>query len=288
MCASLALSVVGCGAGSSAAPASTPSPLALNGNWLLAGEIPVLLPAGPGSTGFGLAMTFSVVGDQIVGGGWDQISCGQFAAGGGAVVSGTVTRNGRFTAQTSNSQLLEGSSLQISGIVPSNNGSAWTGNYTFSSTDSNCPFSSSGPIAAVRIADLTGTYSGPASLSPPIGTAGNSQPVSVTMTLQQGQAVAGPATGAQSVNEAVLSGSIQVQGTSCFSSGQIVQPQPYVNGNILGTNVLATFTMDDGSHLRLSGNIEDTLSSKFAAVSLLSSGGKCDGQFTQPFELSRQ
>lgn len=241
-----------------------------------------------GNNNFGLAMTFTVVGDQIAAGGSTQIPCGSSGSvGSGAVITGSAGADGSFSAQTSATQPADVLTLQIKGTVPSGSGSSWIGSYTFSNTDPSCPFTSSGPITAVRIADLTGTYSGSASLSPPFGTTGTAQPVSLSFTLQQGQAVSGPA-GTQSVDEGILSGSVKVQGTSCFSTGQIVSSIPDLEGNILGTNVFATFTMDDGSHLLITANVEDTASSKLGVVNGLISGGKCDGQFIGSFETSRQ
>lgn len=240
-------------------------------------------------------MTFSVVGDQIVGSGSVQIPCGQPAGGGlfsafvggGVVLNGSIPKDGSFIAQTPASQPADLSTLQVQGSLPSSNASSWSGSYTFSSNDSGCPFNSSASFTAVRITDLTGTYIGSASL--PAQTlsgdpaSGSAQPASFTFSFQQGLTT--PET--QTVNEGMVNGSVQVQGASCFSSGQI-QAQGQLQNRLLGTRFLVTFTMDDGSHLLLSANIEDNLSSKLGVISLLVEGGKCDGQSTEPFELSRQ
>lgn len=283
--ASFTLSVIGCGAGASA-PVTRPDPNSLNGNWLLVGELPFLNPGHTANKNFGLAMTFSVLNGQIVAGGFDQFPCSPSGLiGTGVVVNGSIAQSGSFTAQTSPTQPSDASTLQIQGVVPSGDSSSWSGTYSFSSNDSGCPFTSSGPFNAVRISDVTGTYTGSASLLPALGaTGGNSQPVSLTVTLQQGQTVIGT----QSVNESLLGGSIQVQGTSCFTTGQLIQTQPQLEGNVLGTKLVATFTMDDGSHLSLFGNIEDILSSQLGFENLMVGGGKCDGQSTSLFELSRQ
>lgn len=288
-CIGFAISLAGCGSGSvSVITSSAPTPAALDGNWLLAGELPFLGPNQTANKSFGMALTVTVVGDQIVAGGSTQIPCSSSALlGSGVVVSGSVGPDGSFSAQTSQTQLAGLATLQIKGTVPSATGQSWIGTYAFSSTDPTCPFTSSGPITAVRIADLTGTYSGSASLSPPSGSSGASQPVSVSFTLQQGLATAGPA-GTQSVNEGLLTGTVSVQGTSCFSSGQIVQSASTIDGSILGTKVLPVFTMDDGSHLFLTANTEDTAASKLGVVGAVVSGGKCDSQFIGSFEASRQ
>jgi hypothetical protein len=113
---------------------------------------------------------------------------------------------------------------------------------------------------------------------------GPGQPISLTYTLQQELADAQTS----SVNGGVVTGSVQVQGTSCFSSGQIIQSQPQLEGNVLGTHVLTTFTMDDGSHLNLTADVEDLASSKLSVLSVLIGGGKCASQFSGSFELTRQ
>jgi hypothetical protein len=86
----------------------------------------------------------------------------------------------------------------------------------------------------------------------------------------------------------LLAGTVQVQGSPCFSSGTIVQAQPLLEGNVLGSKLLTTFTMNDGSHLNLSGNLEDVSSGKLEIIGVLVSGGACDRQATGSFELSRQ
>lgn len=291
-CANIALSITGCGAGSTTPADNSPSPNSLNGNWLLLGSLPFLSPTQHGNGAFGVSMTFSLVGDQIAAGGSIQVPCGQSSGtvttfssydGGGIALSGSVATNGSFTAQTPATQPTQLPVMQIQGSVPSNGASSWSGSYSFLSNNSTCPFSETGTFTAVRIADLTGSYSGSGFFYPASGASGgNGQPVNVELTLQQGQA-----TQTQSIDEAVVAGSVEVQGVSCFSTGQIAS-QPKWQSNLLGTQYLATFTMDDGSQLLLSANIEDTLSSRLGVASMLVSGGKCDRQFIGPFELSRQ
>lgn len=291
LCAGLAFSLAGCGAGTSARSIS-PVQSPLSGNWLLVGSLPFIGPGQVGSQNFGIATTFSVLEDQIVGGGTFQVPCGQSTAGFSSVIGGTtplsgnVAKDGSFTVQNPSNQP-QVSTLQVQGVIPSGNGSSWTGSYIFSSNNSGCPFNSAVAFTAVRIADLTGTYAGSASLSPQTPPGGSSsqgtQPVSFTFTFQQGQTTPGT----QTVNESVVNGGVQVQGTSCFNGGQI-EAQALPQGTLLGTSLFATFTMDDGSNLHLSAHIEDVASSKLGVVSLSVIGGKCDGQFTGSFDASRQ
>lgn len=287
LCISLVFSLVGCGAGSTTLPATTSN--SITGNWVLTGALPFFGPNQFTNRNFGVTMTFSTVGDQIVGGGYFQVPCspsGTFSAdiGGGIVVSGTVDAKGSFTAQSPATQPSALATLQLQGSAPSASASSWSGTYSFSSNNSGCPFNSSGPITAVRIADVTGTYTGSALLYPNGGSSnGSGQPISLTFTLQQ-------QTTAQisAVNGGVLAGTVQVQGSPCFSSGTIIPAQPQVEGNVLGSHLLATFTMNDGSRLDLPADIEDVTSGKLEVIGAAIVGGACDRQGTGSFELSRQ
>ena len=105
----------------------------LAGNWLLAGT----LPGAPFQTvtGTELSVTFSTVGDQIVGLGQFLVGCAPAGAtglspagdGGGFVASGTVAADGSFVAQSTGTTT-DGVALpivSISGTVPSTAGRSW-------------------------------------------------------------------------------------------------------------------------------------------------------------------
>jgi hypothetical protein len=266
----------------------------MTGNWLITGALPFLGSGQFANTNFGVTMTFSAVGNQIVGGGSFQAPCSPAGLiGGGIVVSGRVDAKGTLSAQTSTTQSsgdvtlqpLGGATLELQGSVPAGTPGSWSGTYSFSSNNSSCPFISSGPFTAVRIAAVTGTYTGSTTLLPSGGAlSGSGQPISLTFALQQQQST----TEIPGVNGGVLAGTVEVQGSPCFSSGTIVQAQPPVEGNVLGSKLLTTFTMNDGSYLNLSANLEDVTSGKLEVIGLLFSGGACDRQVTGSFELSRQ
>ena len=94
----------GCGGGSS-------SPSALAGNWLIVGPMPTnQLQLPPATSGFELAMTFDVTGNNIVGAGFVSAPCQQTSSpillGTVGVLfetgaSGTVAADGSFSVQTS-------------------------------------------------------------------------------------------------------------------------------------------------------------------------------------------
>jgi hypothetical protein len=128
----------------------------------------------------------------------------------------------------------------------------------------------SGSFTAVPIQPVTGTFAGSASL----GTGSSGSPLNLSVVLRQGSA--GFVTIPNSVNgQNVLSGSITVQGTSCFTKGTLSLGQGSVDGGF----VQAQFAMDDGSRLFLTGAIEDTAVSKVKLENLLVVGGQCDKLF---------
>ncbi|HEX5283490.1 MAG TPA: hypothetical protein VFW30_05170 [Bryocella sp.] len=283
----LVASLVGCGVESGTLPATTPTSIA--GNWLLTGALPFLGPNQFANTAFGVTMTFSVAGDQIAGGGYFQAPCspsGPFNAdiGGGVVISGSANAKGSFTAQASATQPSTLSTLRLQGSVPSGTAGSWSGTYSFSSNNAGCPFNSSGPFTAIRIADVTGTYSGSTSIYPSGGSSsGSGRPISFTFIFQQQQTT----TQIQAINGGVLAGTVQVQGSPCFTSGTIIPTQPQLEG-VLGSHLLASFTMNDGSRLDMPADIEDVTSGKLEVIGAAVVGGACDRQGTGSFELTRQ
>jgi hypothetical protein len=98
--------------------------------------------------------------------------------------------------------------------------------------------------------------------------------VNLSVVLQQGSA--GFVTAPNFVNsQNVLSGSITVQGTSCFTKGSLSLGQGFVAGGF----VEAQFVMDDGSKLFFTAAIEDMAASKIKLSSMLVMGGQCDKLF---------
>jgi hypothetical protein len=128
----------------------------------------------------------------------------------------------------------------------------------------------SGSFTAVPIQPVTGTFAGSASL----GTGSSGSPLNLSVVLQQGSAgFVMPPSFVNSQN--VLSGSITVQGTSCFTKGSLSLGQGSVDGGFVQTQ----FAMDDGSKLLLTGAIEDTAVSKVRLDNLAVFGGQCDKLF---------
>jgi hypothetical protein len=83
----------------------------------------------------------------------------------------------------------------------------------------------------------------------------------------------------------VLSGSITVQGASCFTSGTLALGSGQINGGF----VQAQFSMNDGSSLHFDGAIEDVAASTLQLTSVLAVGGQCNALYsTSVANLVRQ
>jgi len=84
-----------------------------------------------------------------------------------------------------------------------------------------------------------------------------------------------------------LAGSIKVQGSPCFTSGTMNTAV----GQVLGNRITATFAMDDGSTMALTGTLTDPSEAKIATSVVTIRDGQCGGSvlpvlYTMP-ELNR-
>jgi hypothetical protein len=99
-------------------------------------------------------------------------------------------------------------------------------------------------------------------------------PVTLQVTLQQGGRVTNPGNGTASnyFSNTLLTGSIKVQGSPCFSSGA-TQSTPA--SSVIGNMVDARFLMDDGSTLSLLGPVTDVTEGYISTGIVLVQGGNC-------------
>jgi hypothetical protein len=267
--------LIGCGGGSTPAVVS---PLA--GNWLLVGPMPTnefsLPPAPPQPSPVRLAMTFDVTGDQVIAGGFGNSFCdnsqGSFAFRG--VASGILAKDGTFTATPANNSA---EAILIKGTVPQKNGEPWSGSYTVSLSGPGtpaCAANLSGIFTATSFPLVSGIYVGTGSLlTGPTGVP-KAVPVTLQVTLQQGGIVTNPGNGAASnyFSNALLTGSIKVQGSPCFSSGA-TQSAPA--SSVIGNMVNARFLMDDGSTLLLEVPLTDVTEAHISTGIIVVQGGNC-------------
>ncbi|WP_433969311.1 hypothetical protein [Tunturiibacter gelidiferens] len=155
----ISLLLCGCGGGSTPAVVS---PLA--GNWLLVGPMPTnefSFPPPP-SSGVRLAMTFDVVGDQVIAGGFGSNFCGNVQAGFefGGVAAGILAADGSFTATPANTPF---EAISIKGTAPKASGEPWSGSYTVSLGGAHlpaCDANLSGTFTATSFPLVSGVYVG--------------------------------------------------------------------------------------------------------------------------------
>jgi hypothetical protein len=235
-------------------------------------------PAPPLPSGVRLAMTFDVTGDQVIAGGFGNNFCDNVEAAFefGDVAAGVLAADGSFTATPTNSSL---STISIKGTAPEKSGEPWSGSYTVSlgvtaiNTPA-CDTNFSGTFTATSFPLVSGVYVGTGStLAGPNG-APKAVPVTLQVTLQQGGTVTNPGNGAAShyFSNALLTGSIKVQGSPCFSSG-VTQTTPA--SAVIGNMVDARFLMDDGSTLSLLGPLTDVTEGHISTGIILVQGGNC-------------
>jgi hypothetical protein len=272
----MGLLLCGCGGGSTPAPVA-PAANPLAGNWLLVGPMPTneINPTG----GFRLAMTFDVTGNNIVAAGFGSNFCDKVESGFefGCLVAGTVASDGSFTLATPANDSFE--KISIKGTVPQASGEPWSGSYAVSLTSRfspSCDANLSGTFTATSFPLVNGVYVGTGSALAGLNGVPAVAPITFQVTLQQGGMVTNPRNGATSTffSNAVLTGSIRVQGSPCFSSGTT---QSTLVSSIDGNMVHATFLMDDGSTLSLIGSLTDITEGHIATNFVLVTGGNCGG-----------
>ena len=272
------LLLAGCGA------APTPPPISsagLAGNWLVLGSLPVYPIA---ATYLNQAVTLDVTGNQVSGTGSLGVSCANAESDGPVSFGSTaIASDGTFTLKTASTLP---PNIQIRGTAPVNGVDTWSGTYTV--TSGPCGVQT-GAFSATPIQPLTGVYKASATLStspPPGSTTPTLTPVTMQVTFQQGGT--NSTTGITS-NE-MLTGSIIVQGSPCFTSGIIrpVTAKTAFPADVEATSVFAPFTMNDGSVFSLEGFIVDASASKLIAETAYINGGACGSQTASLVAFTKQ
>jgi hypothetical protein len=266
------LILAGCGSTAPTAPAPVLKPSALNGNWLITGDMPDFLLSLGTTRKFGIAVTLDVVNGQVYGSIAESYPCSGILSVGFAsgLVPAPIAADGSFTLQTGSPILTPTLTLTIQGNVPTTTSASWSGTYSATNSNTGCS-PVSGAFTAIPIQPVAGTFSG-------AGTLGALAPnATMTVMLQQGgPSTLDPPSGFALINSVnALTGSITLQGTPCAASGTLDIP----GGVILGNNVSASFTMSDGSRLLLHGFLDDPAVPSIHVQSVLITGGPCDNVF---------
>jgi hypothetical protein len=263
---------------------NTSSPL--NGNWNIAGnrqknQFPLL------------SLYLQVNGSQIIASGDYRAVCpnslrdGSGAIGGG--LHGKIAPDGSFTLKNSPRATIQ---VEISGHVPPDGATSWSGEYTLTGgVSSKCPnYRQTNSFTATPLAPLNGTFSGSLTMkyfeSPsPAYTGPQSYDAKFRITATQGAVVAQRLTTGDVHFHLPLTGTIHVKGSPCFSHG-VADPLTYSThgsvpsrySSISGDSVNMWFAMNDESQLHVIAVFTDPGESALLMTNALVIGGKCDHQ----------
>jgi hypothetical protein len=239
-------------------------------------------------------MTFDVNGNNVIAAGSGNNSCGNAGLSFGftSLATGTIATDGSFTLQTPANFPI--ATISIDGRIPETNGGPWPGGYTasfstpvFGPVGQTCETNLTGTFTATSFPLVSGVYAGTGTSQTTVNGVPTSTSISVQVNLQQGGTVTSPTTGLPFSSNSVLTGSIRVQGSPCFSSGVTGStPLSAVEGN----EVVAVFTMDDGSTVELMGTLTDPTEATILTNVLLVPAGPCEKvpYLYQLPELARQ
>lgn len=242
-----------------------------------------------GSPSQGFAISFDVKGDTITASGELSATsngCGIFGVTYGALLTGTIAADGTFSVSSPPSALSSAApAINVKGTVPTAAGQPFQGTYTLTASTLSinngpvCSLNQSGSFTATPVQDVTGTYAGTGGFQVSSGGLGGTtttQPVTVSMALQQRGTLYGP-TGAAGVTSALaLSGSLQVSGLACFSSGTTGTTGSSL---IEGSRVLVTFTAGDGTRAMVLGSLKDTEARQIGIELIQVTGSQCNAVY---------
>jgi hypothetical protein len=273
------LIVAGCGGGTTLSIATTTPPATanLNGNWLLVGTLPAVSTISAQGQTAGIAGTFNVIGSTVSAAFSSSLAClGQAGWEAATLGSGTAAPDGSFSVLLSPaSAVLYGlnTTMDLTGTVPAAGAATWSGTFTLANLNSaTCPVPQSVPFTAVRIANLTGTYTGSATLTSTSLTSPSSQTVQVAFALTQGSAT----------NALAMTGTVTIQGGSCSLSGSLANASAFI-----APEAALQVSFTDGSTALLGGQVLDTAAAQFALAPAFLNGVTCSGLLSTA-TLSRQ
>lgn len=285
-----------CGCGASVSSSSTPAAIALAGNWLIVGPMPTIEPSVTiPPQHLQLALTFDAIGNNLVAAGFGNHLCPGFMGlfSFPSVLTGTVSADGTFSLGAPS--VFPDMTMAMTGKAPTEAGASWSGSYTANFTDlqgpaTGCAGTLSGAFTATPFPLVSGIFIGTANSTMSVNGVLTTTTMTLQVDLQQGGTRTDTVTGRTVTSNSVLMGSIKVQGSPCFSSGTMADT---TGGSVLGDEVTATFTMNDGSTLSLTGSLADASESRIVTSLVLIKGGQCGGSGTVPFayrmtELDRQ
>jgi hypothetical protein len=264
---------------------SNVSPANLNGNWNLTGNA----VSGPYPA---LSAAMMVVGNQVSANALGTVQCPPNAAFStvGGVLTGPIAADGSFTMTGRTSLLGSSTQITVTGKVPPEGGTTWSGAYSIAYDGFGCVAPQNGELTATQFIPLNGAYAGN------VANTGLGPEVKFSAQLVQANS---PTAMAAAVKQPtvipvfLLSGEIAISGSPCFTQGtvsgssvdSVSSADPY--GILIGSFFSISYLMNDGSTLQINGNLADTTAVQLVGpepaagtpvgASFGVSGGKCDG-----------
>jgi hypothetical protein len=260
----LALLFAGCGSSPAANSSSTPFPAtALDGNWLIG--VGTTAPT-PLSSPF---INLSVTGDSVAGFVTVPVTCGNTTYNDLSAISGSVSNSGTLTLQSTTATTNQ-VTFTLQGATPTTSGAAWTGSYTYNTSQGGCSGAGTSAISVAAMPLLSGTFTGTGTLQV-VGT--TAQPAAtIQMALTQGNTTT--LNGTTLPFYEVEAGTMTVQGSSCLTTGTMSSST--TNGFVTGNTVNLYFTMNDGSILFFIGSIINSTSSQLYGTLTTTKTGSCN------------
>ena len=221
-----------------------------------------------------LSASLAVDGNQVTALGDESVPCSNspFPVMGSFQLSGQVESDGSFQLTDQSGSSANNLQIVITGKVPAPGQTTWTGSYSITNLPNfvPCTVNLAGPITAVPLTPLNGTYSG--SFSSTSGQ-GNLQ-VSAHLSEGAPQFLAQPAGG--EVGYISITGSISISGSSCFNGETVVQsPGNALFGDLL---LLLDSPVSSGSEAALTGYYAAPDGGTLQNVTIDAVGGQCNGR----------
>lgn len=252
----LGLFLIGCG---SNGPQRNPA--SLGGNWLLVGSMPSYYASTQQPE---ITVTIDVDGSNIKANGFGNYPCGSFSSSFQFELNGAIDKNGSFNLAQKG--VYQNQEVTISGQAPIAGG-AWLGNYILNFGGS-CAASLSGNFNATPISQIKGVYAGTLTGAPRHNDPQSLPPLKVQLTLQQGSSATDPTTGKTVTSNLPITANIQVENSSCFTSGT-------ASGQIRGNFISAKLSMDTGGWIIFNATFSDTGGMHLDGINAQLLEGKC-------------
>jgi hypothetical protein len=244
---------------------------ALNGNWNLAG--------GRNSAGkkLFLSLSIGVSGDSVYGSGFVDVNCSEKGRSHGSSIFLIGQMAPDRTFQLTNSARPDVRiQVSIQGTAPSDGETTWEGSFTITNSVrlTECTIDLSNDFVASAYPPLNGTYVGM------INGHGLGPGITISAQITQDAFSFSSLTSSNPTFFALLSSTISVSGSPCFTKGTSTQGNAtdlITKSLIRGDEIDLRYSMNDGSTLLVVAWLTDLSESALKINMARVDGGKCDG-----------